>query len=73
MRSPRRWSAVLAVAVGILAAHADGRTVAVRTVAPPECLARHGVPATPEDLAHHQVIGVRAAPGILPSAINRSI
>jgi len=42
---------------------------AVRTVATPTYLARHGVPATPEDLAHHHVIGVRAAPGILLSAM----
>jgi len=42
---------------------------AVRTVATPEYLARHGTPGTPEDLAHHHLIGVRAAPGILLSAM----
>lgn len=42
---------------------------AVRTVATPQYLARHGRPQKPEDLAHHQVIGVRASPGILLSAM----
>ena len=38
--------------------------VRVRTCASPEYLARRGVPATPDDLEHHDTIGVRAAPDV---------
>jgi LysR family transcriptional regulator for bpeEF and oprC len=42
---------------------------AVRTVATPTYLKRRGVPRTPDDLARHDVIGVRAAPGVLLSSL----
>lgn len=42
--------------------------VRVRTVASPEYLARRGVPKTPDDLMHHDTIGVRAAPDVFLSS-----
>jgi len=42
---------------------------AVRTVATPTYLKRRGVPRTPDDLAKHDIIGVRAAPGVLLSSL----
>lgn len=39
--------------------------VAIRTLASPDYLARRGVPATPDDLAGHDLIGVRVSPGHL--------
>ena len=41
--------------------------VRILTLATPEYLARRGVPRTPDDLKDHDVIGVRAAPGVATS------